>query len=360
MRALVGEAEMTKLRAGDWVEVRSKEEILRTLDKNGRLEGMPFMPQMFEHCGKRLQVYKRAHKTCDTINPTAGRRVTEAVHLDTRCDGKAYGGCQASCLIFWKEAWLKPVAPREPSMTSEDQSGVKHDTPDCTELDVWRATHVEGPENPRGKRYTCQATEFPDFVKPLAWWDVRQYVEDYTSGNVSPARFARGLAYLIVWHLALAKRGRVGRPARAFYDWFQRMWGGLPFPNRPGTLPPGQISPRVDLNLQPGELVRIKSFDEIRATFDKSSMNRGLLFGPELVPFCGKTYRVQASVERFIDEKTGYFISLKTPAVILENVWCEARYSNCRMFCPRNIYAWWREIWLERVSESGDEKKACI
>ena len=135
---------------------------------------------------------------------------------------------------------------------------------------------------------------------------------------------------------------------------------GEAFPSlyRPGTLPPGQASPRVDLNLQPGELVRIKSFDEIRATFDKSSMNRGLLFGPELVPFCGKTYRVQASVERFIDEKTGYFISLKTPAVILENVWCEARYSNCRMFCPRNIYAWWREIWLERVSESGDEKKA--
>ena len=289
---------MTKLRAGDWVEVRSKEEILRTLDKNGRLEGMPFMPQMFEHCGKRLQVYKRAHKTCDTVNPTAERRVTEAVHLDTRCDGKAYGGCQASCLIFWKEAWLKPVAPREPSMTSEDRSGVKHDTPGCTEQDVWRATYVEGPENPRGKRYTCQATEFPDFVKPLAWWDVRQYVEDYTSGNVSLARFARGLAFLIVWHLALAKRGRIGRPARAFYDWFQRMWGGIPFPYRHGTLPPGQAAPRVDLNLQPGELVRVKSFDEIRATFGKSNMNRGLLFGPELVPFCGKTYRVKASVER--------------------------------------------------------------
>jgi hypothetical protein len=32
------------LRAGDWVEVRSKQEILRTLDKGGRLEGLPFMP----------------------------------------------------------------------------------------------------------------------------------------------------------------------------------------------------------------------------------------------------------------------------------------------------------------------------
>ena len=100
---------MTKLCAGDWVEVRSKEEILRTLDKNGRLEDMPFMPQMFEYCGKRFRVYKRAHKTCDTINSFVGRRLANGIHLNLRCDGKAYGGCQAACLIFWKAAWLKPV-----------------------------------------------------------------------------------------------------------------------------------------------------------------------------------------------------------------------------------------------------------
>ena len=43
-----------KLRAGEWVEVRSKEEILKTLDKRGQLEGLPFMPQMFALWGRRL------------------------------------------------------------------------------------------------------------------------------------------------------------------------------------------------------------------------------------------------------------------------------------------------------------------
>ena len=43
-------------RAGEWVEVRAKEEILRTLDKSGRLEGLPFMPQMFKYCGQRVMV----------------------------------------------------------------------------------------------------------------------------------------------------------------------------------------------------------------------------------------------------------------------------------------------------------------
>ena len=64
------------LRAGDWVEVRTKDEILRSLDKNGRLQELPFMPQMFGYCGKRFKVYKRAHKTCDTVTGTyLGKRL---------------------------------------------------------------------------------------------------------------------------------------------------------------------------------------------------------------------------------------------------------------------------------------------
>lgn len=70
------------------------------------------------------------------------------------------------------------------------------------------------------------------------------------------------------------------------------------------------------------------------------------------MPYCGKTYRVRNRVEKFIDEKTGKMKTLKTPAVILDDVYCRARYSNERMFCPRSIFSWWREVWLERVSEN--------
>src|SRR5262249_12292145 len=100
----------SKFKVGDWVEVCSKEEILRTLDSNGHLDGMPYMPAMSAFCGKGFQVYKRAHKTCDTIFPVRGRRVGNVVHLETRCNGSAHGGCQAKCMLFWKDEWLKPVA----------------------------------------------------------------------------------------------------------------------------------------------------------------------------------------------------------------------------------------------------------
>src|SRR5262245_31995892 len=95
------------LRAGEWVEVRSVEEILATLDDQQCLDGLPFMPEMLPYCGKRFRVYKSAHKTCDTIQTFAIRRMDDAVHLDNlRCDGGAHGGCQAGCLLFWKDAWL--------------------------------------------------------------------------------------------------------------------------------------------------------------------------------------------------------------------------------------------------------------
>src|SRR5579862_559341 len=118
--------------AGDWVEVRSQEEILRTLDEKGQLDGMPFMPEMLAFCGKRFKVYKRAHKTCDTVFPVPGRRVEAAVHLDTRCDGSAHGGCNAGCLIFWKDVWLKRVSG---GATKKEllPSGTESTRTDCTE-----------------------------------------------------------------------------------------------------------------------------------------------------------------------------------------------------------------------------------
>jgi hypothetical protein len=333
------------LRPGDWVEIRSKEEILRSLDKNSRLQELPFMPQMFQYCGRRFQVYKRAHKTCDTVNPVAGKRVADAVHLDLRCDGKAYDGCQAGCLLFWKELWLKPVEGKTKwtPASPESRGG-------CTEEDVWRATSNRDQQGGEETRYFCQATQLPYYTTPLSWWDVRQYIEDYTSGNVSLARIVSGFFYLSYYHLALAKRTRLGRPARWLYDKFQALIGGIPYPRRTGTLKPGEPHPVANLNLQPGELVRVKSYKEILATLE-GVLNRGMFFDAELVPYCGGTYRVQTRVSKFVNEKTGKMSTMKTPAVILEGVWCQSRYSNCRLFCPRSIYTWWREVWLERASE---------
>jgi hypothetical protein len=141
----------------------------------------------------------------------------------------------------------------------------------------------------------------------------------------------------------------VGRILCRLYDWFQSLWGGIPYPRRNGSIPLDQPTPTCTLNLQPGELVRVKSYSEILATLNTENKNRGLYFDAEAVPYCGDTFRVRTRLNKFIDEKTGKLLTLKNSSIILEGVWCQSRYSECRMFCPRSIYSWWREIWLERM-----------
>jgi hypothetical protein len=347
MRDIRGKGCM-KLGPGDWVEVRSKEEILRSLDKQGCLDGLPFMPQMFQYCGQRFRVYKRAHKTCDTISHTGGRRLGNTVHLELRCDGEAYGGCQAGCLLFWKEAWLKPRL--DEAARSADDSRISTGK-ECSEEDVWKATRAEDRVNEE-IRYVCQATQLLNFTAPapLRWWELGQYIEDYTSGNATTRRIFAALSYTIF------RRLNWKFPTfRKVHDGLKERFGGVPFPHRVGTVPDGELTPTHVLDLQPGELVRVKSYSEILATLDKTNRNRGLYFDAELVPYCGGIYRVRTRVTQFVDEKSGKLRKMKTPAVVLENVWCQSRYSVCRMLCPRSIFSWWREIWLERVPDNKHE-----
>lgn len=344
---------MMKPCAGDWVEVRSKAEILATLDQNGRLDGLPFMPQMFKYCGKRFQVYKRAHKTCDTVSGCySSRTIPDAVHLEHRCDGKAYGGCQAECLIVWKEAWLKPVDDNVRAEGSAidlaEAKGGLFANPGRTVDAVIAGTRAPAAHGAGEPQYVCQATELLNYSQPLKRWDARQFIEDYQSKNAS-----LGQIISVLFYAGYSKFTRADRYAasRWLYDRFQALRGGVPHPRRKGTLRPGKPIPDADINLQPGELVRVKSFEQILATIGAQNRHRGLSFDVEMVPYCGQTFRVRARVDHFVDEQTGFMRRLKTPAVILEGVTCGGRYSNKRWLCPRSIFPWWREIWLERAPD---------
>jgi hypothetical protein len=352
----------SRLRVGDWVEVRSKEEILRTLDSDGCLDGMPFMPEMFAFCGEKFQVYKRAHKTCDTVFPVRGRKLDRAVHLETRCNGSSHGGCQASCLLFWKDAWLRPINGNSPDLvirphTNSGRDDAPGEKLSCSEFTVFAKTQTNDSTG-TDPVYACQATKLPYATTSLEWWDIRQYVEDYTSGNVGLWRILCGVVYFPYLALSRARFG-LGRLLRWFYDKFHFLWRGFPFPRRHGLIPEGEPTPTGTLGVQPGDLVRIKPYKEILKTLNTRNRNRGLYFDAEEVPYCGGTYRVLKQVTRIVNERTGKMQEMKTPSFILDSVICQSRYSECRLFCPRSIYSYWREIWIERVQpETSDASGA--
>ena len=339
------------LRVGDWVVVRPAEEILATLDASARFENLPFMPQMLHHCGKKYRVRKRAHKLCDTVFATGGRQMTDAVFLDDiRCDGEAYGGCEMQCSIVWKEAWLRRADTNE----SESPSAPL----DRLETLVAGGTRRNSPSQTSSEPlYICQATQLPAATKPLPWWKPGQYVEDCRSGNVAVSDIIARLAFLLYAKLVATGVG-FGSAFRWIYDKIQSVRGGEPYPRRPGHLPAGSTTPSINLGLEVGELVRVKSRDEILATVDEFGSNRGMGFHPEMMPYCGKTYCVKQRLHKLINEKTGQLVELKNSCLVLEGLpVCHGRYAP-PLSCPRECFPYWREIWLERVDAGAAPSRA--
>lgn len=301
---------LTRLLPGDTVQVRPWPEILATLDGNGSLEGLPFMPEMLRFCGTHFTVSKRLERACEEARGQM-RRIRNTVFLGgLRCDGSAHGGCQKGCLLFWKEAWLK----RRPAGA----------TPEAAPAAAAAAEYPFPCSLPDGQ-YVCQSTELIRATSFLSPFDVRCYVRDLRARNSSVWRMARMLAYAVWLRLRWLLTGR----------------SHLVLEGRQDKTPVGR------LNLMPGDWVRVKPQAEIVDTLDVHGKNRGLAFTVEMLPFCGGRHRVLRRLERMIYEPTRKLINLEN-TVLLEGVTCDGCHS-IRAGCPRENYLLWREIWLKRV-----------
>lgn len=304
------------LRPGEWVQVRTFEEILSTLDERGRLDGVPFMPEMAAYCGRHVRVFRRVDKMNNWVGGGGLTRTQDLVLLDgLRCDGSAHGGCQASCHLRWREAWLRRAAPpadseRRPVVPVDAASLVPHGV---------RA----GDDG--SLLYVCQATELTGGAPPLRLGDPRHFLRELWYGNVRLRPFLTGVAVMS-------------------FNWAQRKRGGSGFPSYTpagaGTLPAD------DLQLRAGDLVRVKPKHAIEATLNAKSRNKGLYFDRDLLRFCGGEFTVHERLQRVVVERTGKLIDLPTPCITLDGVTATGEYFG---FNPENEYIFWREAWLERV-----------
>ncbi len=314
-----------RLRPGDRVALRLPADILSTLDASGTLDGTVFMPEMLQYYGRVFTVAKRVEKVCDTISPVASRRMQGVVFLENlRCDGFGHAGCEAACRIYWKEAWLARMAPNSLPPRAPDGDAL---------IKLRSVAETNAHQRNNAKLFRCQATDMPRASTRLNTWDVRQYVREATSGNVGWGEMLRiTLLRALPWELrALARR-----PA-----------GMLPRP-RHVNVTSGKVPERLDL--RPGEWVEVRSPEEIARTLDGKNTNKGLYFSaPEMATECGKRFRVRRRLSRIIEESSGRMLNFKNDCIELEGPLCRGDRSHGRWFCAREIYPYWREVWLKRA-----------
>lgn len=106
-KAFMSEGELKK---GDIVRVRSLEVISGTLDPFKELKGCAFLPEMHQYCGTEQRVFKSMQHFMDErdykLKKTRGLILLE----NNFCTGTpAFGRCDRSCFLFWREEWLEKI-----------------------------------------------------------------------------------------------------------------------------------------------------------------------------------------------------------------------------------------------------------
>jgi hypothetical protein len=294
-----------RLRPGEWVEVCSEAEILATLDGDGMLDGLPFMPEMRRFCGRRFRVATRSDRT--VVQRMGVRAMKDTVHLeDLRCDGTAHDDCCRECLLYWKESWLR----RAPDRTRP------------TPLVRTTSMAPAALKTRNADGYVCQATHLDRATmhRPrIAMQDLRAPTTEGLPPSILLYSFGILAVDIIKWLLV------------------KREWNTLPGPCKK--------TPVISLGLQPGERVRVKSKREVLATLDAHGWNRGLEFSREMLPYCGRELVVLRRVERILLDQNPKMRTMRD-TVILEGAVYRALN---RRAVPRREYMFWRECWLERV-----------
>ena len=307
----------TQLRSGDVVEVRNPDEIAKTLDERGTLDQLPFMPEMLEYCGRRFRVSRRVVKVCGSGMKTGmflGEfRTDDVVLLDgLRCSGVDHDGCQKSCAIFWREAWLRKVQ-------DETKPSVVH--PVASEQLRARLRTSLG-----SNIYFCQASELLKATRKLTKLErYSNWLGEIRARNCGPLEMARRISIWVLWKARRVLFGHYGRGKT-------------------------KSTPTERLNLQPGDWVEVKPIESISKTLDQRAHNRGLYFSPDMRLLCGQRRRVERRIEKLIVDGTGEMRKLHD-TVFLEGSHCGCPYIALGG-CSRCEFVYWREIWLRRCDDS--------
>jgi len=103
--------------------------------------------------------------------------------------------------------------------------------------------------------------------------------------------------------------------------------------------------------LKAGDLVRIKSKEQIEATLNHLGRLKGCSFMDDAMgPYVGTVQRVLKPMERFVDERD-LTVKKAKGLVLLEGVMCQGTTTFGR--CDRSCLLFWREEWMEKIEEES-------
>lgn len=156
-------------------------------------------------------------------------------------------------------------------------------------------------------------------------------------GPTPPASLARRIKLFLRRHLSPGQERRLKADTNRGLNWIANRRG---IPTRPVIIPEKAAA------LTAGDLVRVKSQEEIETTLNHWRQLKGCTFMPEMSRYCGTTQRVLKPMRVFVDERD-LRVKRSKGIVLLDGVLCQgtADFGPCDRAC----HLFWREEWLEKL-----------
>ena len=96
-----------------------------------------------------------------------------------------------------------------------------------------------------------------------------------------------------------------------------------------------------------GEIIWIKSEDEIRQILDSNNKLDGCLFMENMWEYCGEKAKIIKIVKNFWNNDR--MLSSKIPIYMLENTRCNGNVYLPKYRCDRNCFFLWHEKWISKT-----------
>ena len=164
-----------KLKVGDWVEVRSKEEIIATLDAGDNWKGCRSCQKCSGFVANASKSTSGRTRRATLFFPFEGAMSIEVCisRLDAMVPpiaaglGVSFSGKKPGSSLL-TVSWIERFPFRQPAARQQ----ILHHAQSRALMRLRNVSMLTGTPV-----YSCQATQLPYLTSDLNWWDIRQYIE---------------------------------------------------------------------------------------------------------------------------------------------------------------------------------------
>ena len=256
--------------------MRSAREILATLDDDGTVRGSRrSCPRCSSTSASGIRVSKRLEKICDyfaeAAEPRSLRPERGAAAVNLRCDGSAHDGCHGPTAgsSGRRRGCAHVVAQHAPHDPEAEAAALAELERRVQRRSVSRGSSTTDPE----EVWRCQATEAPRASTPIR--RPTRVGRTSESSRAGTSAIWRLLARCVPCALRSASVGSCGSSTSC------------------RSRSRARIVSRVRrLDLEPGDVVEVRSLEEIGRTLDERGDSAASSTSAEMAPACGKRFRV--------------------------------------------------------------------